>query len=58
VSPFGIKNPVRVLIDESVLREEEVSTGSGARHIAIIMKSVDLRRALSESEVVSLLESA
>ena len=58
VSPFGLKNQVRVLIDESVLREEEVSLGSGARQMAIIMKSADLRRVLEDSEIVSLLESA
>ena len=58
VSPFGLKNQVKVLIDASVLKEEEVSLGSGARQIAIIMKSTDLRRALGESEIVSLLESA
>lgn len=58
VSPFGLKNQVRVLIDESVLREEEVSLGSGARQMAIVMKSADVRRVLSESEIVSLLESA
>ena len=57
VSPFGLKNQVRVLIDESVLREEEVSLGSGVRQMAIIMKSADLRRALRASEIVSLLES-
>ena len=58
VSPFGVKNPVRVLIDESVFREEEVSIGSGARQMAIIMKTADLRRALGTPEIVSLLESA
>ena len=58
VSPFGLKNQVRVLIDESVLREEEVSIGSGVRSMAVILKSKDLRRALGEAEMVSLLESA
>jgi Cys-tRNA(Pro) deacylase len=58
VSPFGLKNQVRVMIDESVLREEEVSLGSGVRQMAIIMKSADLRRALGDAEIVSLLESA
>jgi Cys-tRNA(Pro)/Cys-tRNA(Cys) deacylase len=58
VSPFGLKNPVKVLIDESVLREEEVSTGSGVRNIAIILKSEGLRLALGNAEVVSLLESS
>jgi prolyl-tRNA editing enzyme YbaK/EbsC (Cys-tRNA(Pro) deacylase) len=58
VSPFGLKNPVRVLIDESVLREEELSLGSGARQMAIIMKSADLRRALESAEIVSFLAEA
>jgi Cys-tRNA(Pro) deacylase len=58
VSPFGLKNPVKVMIDESVLKEEEISIGSGIRSVAIIMKSADLRRALGNSEIVSLLESA
>lgn len=56
VSPFGLKNPIKILIDESVLQEEEVSTGSGARQMAIIMKSADLRRALGDAETVSLTE--
>jgi Cys-tRNA(Pro)/Cys-tRNA(Cys) deacylase len=58
VSPFGLKNEVKVLIDASVLEEEEISIGSGIRNMAIIMKSADLRQALEESEVVSLLESS
>jgi Cys-tRNA(Pro) deacylase len=55
VSPFGLKHPVKVLIDESVLWEEEISLGSGVRQMAIIMKSADLHKALGESEIVSLL---
>lgn len=58
VSPFGLRKPVKVLIDESVLREDEVSIGSGVRNLAIIMKSADLRQALGEADIVSLLESA
>ena len=58
VSPFGLKNQVRVLIDASVLQEEEVSTGSGVRQTAIIMKSADLRRALEDAEIVSLTEES
>ena len=56
VSPFGLRNPVKVLIDRSVLKEEEVSLGSGVRGVAIVMKSADIRRALGEPEIVSLLE--
>ena len=54
VSPFGMKRQVRVLIDSSVLKEEEISIGSGIRNTAIILKSADLRRALGEAEVISL----
>jgi Cys-tRNA(Pro)/Cys-tRNA(Cys) deacylase len=57
VSPFGLKNPVKVLIDASVLKEEELSIGSGVRNTAILLKSADLRNALRESEIVSLLET-
>ena len=56
VSPFGLKNPVRVLIDSSVLKEEEISVGSGVRNMAIIMKSADLRETLGDAEIVSLTE--
>ena len=58
VSPFGIKNQARVLIDPSVLKEEEISIGSGVRNTAILMKSKDLRRALGNAEVVSLMEES
>lgn len=56
VSPFGVRNQVRVLMDASVLREEEISIGSGVRNVAIIMKSQDVRRALGEVEIVDLAE--
>ncbi len=58
VSPFGLKNQVMVLIDASVLKEEEISIGSGVRNMAIIMKSSDLQRALGNPEIVSLGENA
>ncbi len=58
VSPFGLKTPVKILIDASVLQEEEISLGSGIRNTAIIMKSADLQRALDQAEVVSLGENS
>ena len=58
VSPFGLKNPIKVLIDESVLQEEKISTGSGVRQMAIIMNSADLQRALENAEIVSLTEKS
>ncbi|MGZ9224060.1 MAG: aminoacyl-tRNA deacylase [Anaerolineales bacterium] len=56
VTPFGMKRQVRVLIDPSVFREEEISIGSGVSNMAILLKSADLRRALGEAEVISLVE--
>lgn len=53
VSPLGMKRQVRVLIDSSVLRQEEISIGSGVSNTAIILKSADLRRALRDAEVIS-----
>jgi Cys-tRNA(Pro) deacylase len=58
VSPFGLKNQVRMMIDASVLKEEEISIGSGVRNVAIIMKGEDIRRALKDAELVSLVEEA
>ncbi len=57
VSPFGLRTRVKVLVDKSVLKEEEVSLGSGVRGVAIMMKSTDILGALGEPEIVSLLES-
>ncbi len=57
VSPFGIKNQVRMMIDASVLQEPEISIGSGIRSVAIIMQSADLRQALADAELVSLAET-
>jgi len=62
VSPFGLKNQaspehgrrVRVLLDASVLREEEISIGSGVRNTTIIMKSEDVHKALGDVEIVEL----
>lgn len=56
VGPFGLLNPLKVLIDASVMNVEEVSIGSGMRNTAIILKSADLRHALKDTEVVLLTE--
>jgi Cys-tRNA(Pro)/Cys-tRNA(Cys) deacylase len=57
VSPFGLPNPLRVLVDESVLREDEISIGSGIRNTAILLKSMDLHHALKNAEVLLLTEN-
>ena len=57
VSPFGLPHQLKVLIDPSVLGEEEISIGSGMRNTAIILKSADLHHALKNADVVSLTET-
>ena len=52
VSPFGLPRPVRVLLDESVTREDEVSIGSGERGTTVILRTADLLRALGDAERV------
>ena len=58
VSPFGTARKLRVLVDASVFVEEEISIGSGVRGTTVILKSVDLKRALGEVEMVELLETS
>ncbi len=55
VAPFGLPTPVRILVDQSVLAQEEVSLGSGVRGTAVLLKTADLLTALGENvEIVSL----
>ena len=56
VSPFGLPQPMRVLADPSIFTPDEVSIGSGVRGTTIIMQTADLRRALTDVEIVELLE--
>lgn len=56
VGPFGLAHQLKVLIEAGVMREEEVSIGSGMQNMAVILKSADLRHALQDVEVVELVE--
>ena len=51
VAPFGLRQPVRILIDQGVLAQDEISLGSGLRGSAIILSVADLRRALPNAEL-------
>lgn len=48
VSPFGLLESLPILVDESVLAQEEVSIGSGVRATTIFMQTSDLLRALDD----------
>lgn len=56
VGPFGLPRPLKVLIDADVMREDEISIGSGMRNTTIILKSSDLKNALEDGEVANLVE--
>jgi len=51
VSPFGLPQPVRILVDQSVLAEEEISIGSGQRGLAVILTKKDFNQAMGNIEV-------
>ena len=52
VSPFGLPRPMRVLVDECILRQSEVSLGSCRRGLAILLTPADLLAALGQFERV------
>jgi prolyl-tRNA editing enzyme YbaK/EbsC (Cys-tRNA(Pro) deacylase) len=57
VSPFGLPGPIKILIDPGILKEQEISIGSGMPNTGIIMTTAALRRALKDIEVVNLIEN-
>jgi Cys-tRNA(Pro)/Cys-tRNA(Cys) deacylase len=54
VSPLGLPQPLRVLADPGVFEPEEISIGSGVRGTTVILRALDLRRALPQVELVAL----
>jgi Cys-tRNA(Pro)/Cys-tRNA(Cys) deacylase len=53
VSPFGLPSPLRLLVDQSVFEQEEISIGSGERNTTVILKTEDLIKALGQFETGS-----
>ncbi|OGN94349.1 MAG: hypothetical protein A2Y88_01105 [Chloroflexi bacterium RBG_13_48_10] len=51
VSPFGTKQALRILVDQGVFLENEISIGSGVRFTTVIMLREDFLRALGQVEV-------
>ncbi len=56
VSPFGINPIIRILVDESLQYQSEISLGSGEHGLAIIMTSQNLFSALPSAELVRVSE--
>ncbi len=53
VNPFGLPRPMRLLIDQGVLDQPEISLGSGKRGLAIILAPGALLQAVDQFEVVN-----
>lgn len=53
VSPFGLPKPIRVLVDDRVLKQEVISIGSGKRNTTVILKTQDMLQALESAEISS-----
>ena len=51
VAPFGMPTELPILVDQSVLDQDEISMGSGVRGVGIIMQRADLMRALGDVEI-------
>jgi Cys-tRNA(Pro)/Cys-tRNA(Cys) deacylase len=51
VSPFGSRQPLRILVDRSATQEPEISIGSGVRYTTVIMRQEDFMRALGNVEL-------
>ena len=56
VSPLGLADPMRILVDRSVLQEGEISIGSGVRNTTVILRGLDLMKALGPVEVDQFIE--
>jgi Cys-tRNA(Pro)/Cys-tRNA(Cys) deacylase len=50
VSPLGLAGRIRVLVDRSVTEEDEISVGSGERHVTVILHRVDLLNAIEATQ--------
>jgi Cys-tRNA(Pro)/Cys-tRNA(Cys) deacylase len=56
VSPFGIPRPIRILVDDNVFLEEEISIGSGVRGLAVIIGRAAFQDALGDFETGHFIE--
>jgi Cys-tRNA(Pro)/Cys-tRNA(Cys) deacylase len=56
VSPFGLPDPIRILVDRSVIQAGEVSIGSGVRNTTVILDGADLMRALGQVDIADFIQ--
>jgi Cys-tRNA(Pro) deacylase len=53
VTPFGLPAPMRILIDQGIVDQQEVSLGSGVRGMAILISPQEMIAALDHPEIVN-----
>ena len=53
VSPFGLPQPLPILVDETVLSQPSISIGSGIKGTTILMTTDNLMNTLGEVEIGS-----
>ncbi len=58
VSPFELPAPLRILVDQSVLSQEEISIGSGERYATVILRTEDMLKALGPVEIGAFAQTA
>lgn len=51
VSPFGVLQSIRILMDKGILAQREISIGSGVRNTTVIMRRDDFLHALVDAEM-------
>jgi Cys-tRNA(Pro)/Cys-tRNA(Cys) deacylase len=51
VSPLGLPQPMRILVDRTVLAEEELSVGSGERGLTVILTRDHLLKSIGAVEI-------
>lgn len=54
VSPFGLAQKLPVLVDQKILHEKVISTGSGIPNVALIIRVANLLKALEDYKLVDL----
>lgn len=54
VNPFGLPQPMRILIDRSLMDKETVSLGSGIRGTAIILTPQSMLQAIPDADLIDL----
>ncbi len=51
ISPLGLPALMRILVDQSVLSQEDISIGSGERYATVILRTKDLLKVLGPVEI-------